>query len=461
MKCLLILFACLLFILFGCRQSAVETISHSADSSDIDYSLPDWAKDATIYEVNIRQYTPEGTFHAFTEHLPRLKSMGVDILWFMPIYPISEKNKKGTLGSPYAVSDYKAVNPEFGTVEDFDAMVSAIHQLDMHIILDFVPNHTGWDHHWITEHKDWYTQDSEGHVVDPIDPGTGKSWGWTDVADLNYDNSDMREAMIDAFKYWITQRQVDGYRMDVAHNVPQDFWETARDTLFSLDRDIFMLAEAEEPQQRNNEVFHASYGWEVHHILNDIAQGKKDVTHINEWKKRDESKFNKGFHMMFTSNHDENSWNGTEFERMGDAHKMMAIWAATFDGMPLIYSGMEEPLTRRLEFFEKDPINFKDFKYQDFYTQLFGLKHRNKALWNGTYGGQTIVLNDSKDVLIYKREKDKDRIVAILNMTSQDQKVTWPIEINGINSTILTDKTTILDNEILLGPWGYYVASNR
>ncbi len=453
----LLIFSLSLLLLWSCRQESKAPAS--TETIAIDYSLPEWAKDAVIYEVNTRQYTPEGTFNAFSEHLPRLKKMGVDILWFMPIYPISEKNRKGSLGSPYAVSDYTAVNPELGTEEDFDRMVAKIHELGMHLILDFVPNHTGWDHKWISSHKDYYTQDSLGNVIDPIDPETGESWGWTDVADLNYDNPDMRQAMIDAFQYWITDRDVDGYRMDVAHNVPHDFWLDARDSLFALDRPIFMLAEAEIAEQRNDEVFHTSYGWEVHHILNEIAQGKKNVSDIRDWMERDREKFNKGFHMMFTSNHDENSWNGTVFERMGDAHKMMAIWAATFEGMPLIYSGMEEPIDRRLEFFERDPIIFDDLAYEDFYTELFSLKHKNKALWNGEYGGKTKILNEDDNVLIYSREKAGDKIIGILNMTDQPQTVDMRIDI-AEPGTVLSDAAKVSSGSIELGPWGYYLVSN-
>jgi len=299
------------------------------------FGLPAWAKSANIYEVNIRQYTPEGTFNAFATHLPRLKKMGVDILWLMPIFPISEAKRKGELGSYYAVSDFREVNPEFGTMSDMESLITAAHNLDMKIILDWVPNHTGWDHVWLKDHKDYYTQDSLGNVIDPIDPGTGKSWGWTDVADLNYDNKEMRAEMINDLLMWVNEKETDGFRFDVAHNVPNDFWEDAKSQILAADGEQFLLAEAEIAEQMNSELFHMAYGWEFHHIINDIAKGEKNVTAIDEWLTKDAKEYKKGIKMHFTSNHDENSWAGTVFERMKDSHLAFAVLTATFDGLSM------------------------------------------------------------------------------------------------------------------------------
>jgi len=463
---------CVLLIIttIGCKQEVKESTAPAPVTtppvveelrSPTDYSLPEWAKDANLYEVNIRQFTEEGTFKAFMEHIPRIKSLGVDILWFMPMYPISKKKRKGTLGSYYAVSDYKAVNPEFGTMADFEAMVAAIHAAGMHLILDWVPNHTGWDHHWITEHPEWYTQDAEGNIIDPIDPGTGKSWGWTDVADLNYDNAEMRKEMISDMIFWIKEKNIDGFRMDVAHNVPDDFWLECRNALFAERRPLFMLAESEIESHRNNRYFHATYGWKMHHLLNEIAQGKKSPAEIDKLLIEDRKNFRKGFHIHFTSNHDENTWNGTVMERMGDAHLAFSALAMTMDGMPLLYGGQEEPLEHRLAFFEKDNIDFGEYRYKNFYTRLMLEKHSNIAMWNGKYGGKAekILINDD-DIYGFIRKREGQKLIALFNLTDKQKTFDMPVGIKGTN--ILTDEKIKWygNKEMSLEPWEFYLVRN-
>jgi glycosidase len=421
----------------------------------IDFVLPEWAKADNIYEVNIRQYTPEGTFKAFEAHLPRLKEMGADILWLMPIFPISEEKRKGPLGSYYAVSDFREVNPQFGTKQDMIDLIKSIHASGMKIILDWVPNHTGWDHTWISTHPEYYTQDADGNIIDPIDPATGESWGWTDVADLNYDNKDMRVAMIEDLEYWITEMGIDGYRMDVAHGVPFDFWQEVATSLTTVKPDVFLLAEAEIPQQLNENTFHACYGWAFHHILNDIAKGEKNVGDIRNWLANEKVKFQKGNLMHFTSNHDENSWAGTEETRMGEGVKAFAVLVSTFDGIPLVYSGQEEPLTRMLKFFEKDDIEFKDYAYADFYKSLLTLKHDHKALWNAPYGGDLTIISDSDHVFAFKREKDGDEVTVIINLSKENQSIELEESISG--TELFSKQPVTLDGTVELTPYQYYV----
>ena len=354
-----------LLTLFSCKTGSDAVASFEKPR------VPEWHKNAVIYEVNLRHYTKENTFRSFETHLPRLKEMGVDILWFMPLTPISKKNRKGELGSPYSVGDYMATNPDYGTMEDFKHMVQAIHDAGMHVIMDWVPNHTGWDNPWITQHPEWYTKDSLGNITDPIDYNTGKSWGWTDVADLNYDIPEMRQEMIRTLKYWITETNIDGYRMDVAHGVPVDFWETVADSLYAI-KPLYMLSEGEVPDIVNNGTFVADYAWEMHHLLNDIAasqgenskkpvnmvngnptEGYKNMTlktalHIDTLIQKKSALYKKGYQMQFTSNHDENSWAGTEFARMGKGHKAFAVLTATLPGIPLIYSGQESAMDKQL-----------------------------------------------------------------------------------------------------------------
>lgn len=276
------------------------------------------------------------------------EDLGVDILWFMPIHPIGELNRKGSLGSYYSVRDYKAVNPEFGTMEDFKNLVNKAHELGFKVILDWVANHTSFDHQWATDHPEWYTRDEKGNIVSPFD--------WTDVADLKYDNNPaLWDAMIDALKFWVVEANIDGYRCDVAGMVPVAFWEKARTELDAV-KPVFMLAEDEGQRDLMKKAFDANYGWEFHHIMNNIAKGEKNAADVWAYFAKEDTLFAPtSFRMMMTSNHDENSWNGTEFERMGDGAKAFAVMAYTIPGFPMMYNGQEVALNKRLLFFEKIP----------------------------------------------------------------------------------------------------------
>jgi glycosidase len=410
-------------LFFAACNSATPEVAETETVETAEADPLDWVKNANIYEVNVRQYSAEGDFKGFEQHLTRLKEMGVDILWFMPIYPISEARRKGTLGSYYAIADYTAVNPNFGTMEEFKALVDKIHSMGMKVILDWVPNHTGWDHAWITEHPEYYTKNKDGEITDPIKED-GESWGWTDVADLDYSNQEMRKSMIEEMKFWLSDVDVDGFRCDVAGEVPDDFWAEARPALDAV-KPVFMLAEAEHAPHRNEGHFHMSYGWSFHHLMNDIAQGKKNASDIDAWNKEYREEYKKGWAMHFLTNHDENSWNGTIEERMGDAHKALGVLAFTFEGMPLIYSGQEAGLNKRLEFFEKDEIDWSDLSLQPFYQKLLTLKHENPALWNGSHGGVSSRIETTNDeaVYAYSREKDGRKIVVVINLTNKQQEV--------------------------------------
>ena len=448
-------------LMIGCNTTGQqpEEARNVEGNQQSDYELPrvpDWHKNACIYEVNLRQFSEEGTFKAFEAQIPRLQKMGIDILWFMPVHPVSKKKRKGELGSPYAVGDYYGVNPRFGTMKDFKEMLSAIHKAGMYCIIDWVPNHTGWDNPWITAHPDWYTKGPDGQITDPINQDSGESWGWTDVADLNYDIPEMREGMIDAMSFWIKDVGIDGFRVDVAHSVPADFWDEAAKALYAI-KPIFMLAEAEIPGLVNSGAFVMDYSWEMHHLLNEIAKSqgagknaikleqgnvveggatehtRKTALDIDSILIKKNKQYTKGYKMHFTSNHDENAWAGTVMERMGDGHKTFAVLTATFNGMPLLYSGMESAMDKRLEFFKKDAIEWGDYSYADFYTTLFELKDENQALWNGEYGGPLVKIATGNDENIYAftREKEGDKVVVILNLSASDQN----FKLNGINVT--------------------------
>jgi len=441
-----------LLIVSCASPSPKETTEQLNTKSAKVYTHPAWAKNATIYEVNVRQYTEEGTFAAFEKEMPRLKAMGVDILWIMPIHPIGEINRKGSLGSYYAVKDYQKVNPEFGTIDDFKKLVSTAHELGMYVILDWVANHTSWDNWLVQSHPDWYTRDSLGIIVPPVAD-------WSDVADLNYEVSELREYMAQSLEFWVKEANIDGYRCDVAGMVPIDFWETVRTRLDSI-KPVFMLAEWESNEAMS--AFDMVYGWEFHHIMNQIAQGKKDIAALDTYFAKVDSLYDADdYFMNFTSNHDENSWNGTEFERMGSAAQTMAVLAATVPGMPLIYSGQEAKLEKRLSFFEKDPIDWKNDELEDFYKKLLTLKHDNKALWNGASGGSfEKVATGNPSVYSFNRVKDTDQVVVILNFSAKEQTVSLQNEkIVGNFASLFTQENVTLTSEspIKMEPWGYLV----
>ena len=452
-KSWIILFLCILSIL-SCKSPTENKEMEQKETTP--FGLPEWAKSANIYEVNIRQYTPEGTFKAFKRHLSRLQTMGVDILWFMPIYPISETKKKGSLGSYYAVSDFRHTNSKFGTILEFDSIITEAHKLGMKVILDWVPNHTGWDHVWIKNHPDYYTKDSLGNIIDPLNEH-GESMGWADVADLNYDNTTMRQEMTSDMLFWINEHNIDGFRYDMAMLVPLDFWKETMPVLRAARPDLFFLAESEVHDHLNQDCFHSIYAWSLHHTLNDIAKGKKNATAIDAWMTHDKPKASKGSYLMFTSNHDENSWSGSEIERMGEAHKAFAVLVNTIEGISLTYSGQEEPMPKRLEFFEKDDIGFKNFAYADFYKLLNTLKHENPALWNGEYGGSMVRILQDDNIYAFTREKDGHKITVILNLSKQKQVKKSDIVIEGTDLFSGKHIKYLIGNDISLAPWEFLV----
>ncbi|KXK37337.1 MAG: alpha-amylase [Saprospiraceae bacterium] len=431
----------------------------TAAFSNVTY-WPEWAKASSLYEVNIRQYTPEGTFDAFSHHLERLKNMGVDILWFMPVFPISTTRRKGKLGSYYAVSDYRAVNPELGSKASLKQLIDQIHALGMYIIIDWVPNHTGWDHVWMEQHPDFYTKDISGKISEPLD-NTGKSIGWTDVADLNYDNQKMRQTMIEDMIYWLTEMKVDGFRQDMAMLVPLDFWREVSDELRVVNQDVFMVAESEEAEHLRSGCFHAIYGWNAHHLFNSIAQHKAPFRVLDEWLNVYNNMNLPGSYMFFTSNHDENSWSGSEIERMGEAHQAFAVVSFTLSGIPLIYSGQEEPIPYRLKFFDKDLIDFRHFAYEGFYKSLLQLKRDNKAMWNSYFGAPVQRIMIDSPIFAFEREKDDNKVSVLVNLTPQHQKAASDRVISGKNAFDQSEVYFEPGHEIQLLPWEWLIVVNN
>lgn len=416
--------------------------------------VPEWSEYASLYEVNIRQYTEEGTFEAFAKHLPRLRELGVDILWFMPIHPIGEKNRKEPMGSYYSVKDYKGVNPEFGTLEDFKELVDKCHGLGFKVVIDWVANHSAWDIDWVFKNPEWYAQDANGQPVSPYD--------WTDVIQLDYNQHYMREAMIEAMEFWVKEADIDGFRCDVAGMVPVDFWEDSRERLEKI-KPVWMIAENADNMLLMNEAFNANYGWPFHHEMNQIAKGSEPASAIFEiFDEMAQHYPEGGYPMQFTTNHDENSWNGTVFERLGDGHKAFAVLSYTIPGMPLIYSGQEAGMNKRLKFFDKDPIDWSDETLFPFYKKLNQLKGENKALWNGNAGGwiEKIPNDQEKYVISFSREQGNSKVVTIINLSGEEQLTSVQVGAHdGVYTEYFSGKETTLPKRanFKLAPWEYKV----
>jgi len=431
-----ILLTGLLFtLLVGCKK---ENTENSTDSSEKIAVTPELAENAVIYEANIRQYSPEGTFTEFTKDIPKLKKLGVKIIWLMPIHEVGMKNRKAQgnvsietitdekekakyYGSHYSVKDYRSITSNYGTKEDFAKLVKTAHENGIYVILDWVANHTAWDHPWVTQHNDYYTRDKNGKMIAPFD--------WTDVAELDFANQNMRKAMIADMKYWLTDFDIDGFRCDVAGEVPTDFWDDASKELNKV-KPVFMLAEAEKPELLKN-AFDMQYGWELHHIYNGIAKGEKTVKDLDTYMTKIDTLLQKDdINMYFTSNHDENSWNGTEYERMGDAVATFAALSFTMPGMPLIYNGQEYDLKKRLRFFEKDTIPHTVGNMMAVYEKLGKLKVENAALNGGKNKAayQRLTTSDDSKILAFERAKDSKKVLFLGNLTKSNQTFTSAIE---------------------------------
>lgn len=375
-----------------------------------------WSSDSNIYEVNLRQYTPEGSFLGFAKHLPRLRDMGVEILWFMPITPISKLGRLGTRGSYYACSDYLNTNPEFGTIQDFQRLVDQAHELGFKVLIDWVANHTGLDHVWTSEHPSFYRKNTDGLFYD--------AHGWADVIDLNYDSPELRSAMIEAMQFWVETARIDGFRCDMAHLVPLDFWREARIVLDSI-KPLFWLAECEEIMY--HEVFDASYTWKWLHVMEAYWKKNSDMQGLIQVLYYYRHQFpENALRAFFTSNHDENSHSGTEYERMGEAAIPFAVFSCLYDGLPLIYSGQEIPNKKRLLFFDKDEIDWNQpSQLSDFYKTLLRLRKTNPALKGGIFGRKPTILSNTvpENILSFIRRYEQNEVLVLINFSAETRSV--------------------------------------
>ncbi len=456
------LFAALLVFFPACTTKKGDSKKDSPAGDDryiprnyVELKHPEWSKNATIYEVNVRQYTAEGTFNAFAAHLPRLKEMGVDIIWLMPIHPIGVKNRKGSLGSEYSVKDYYGVNPEYGNLDDLKALVKKIHEMGMHVILDWVANHSAWDNPLAAEHPDWYTKTPEGNFQPT------PWYDWDDVIDFDYNVPAMRKYMTDALKYWVKEADIDGYRCDVAGFIPVDFWDNARAELDAINP-VFMLAEWES-RDLYKKAFDMTYAWSLWDKMKDATTHKKGVGGLVEYMAHDVSTVPRdAYRMTFTDNHDKNSWEGNQFSNFGDGLPACMVLCSVINGMPLVYSGQEAGLAHSLKFFDKDTIEWKAHPFYDLYKRLFALKHQNPALWNGARGGEMVrIYNDQPGTVIsFSREKDGNRVIPVFNFSDKPVSVILQTKYQaGAYTDYFTGNPVELKGEdrLSLPAWGYSV----
>ena len=443
---------------------ANETVSPNADvieTAEVQQTLskhihPDWSRDAVIYEINVRQYSEAGTFEAVREDLPRIKELGVDILWLMPIHPIGEVKRKGSMGSPYAVKDYFGINPEFGTEEDFRRFVDDAHAQGFKVILDWVANHTAWDNQKIFDRPEWYTTNEDGEIIHP--EGTD----WEDVADLDYDDPELREYMGDALVYWVEEFGIDGYRCDVAGMVPTEFWNDVRPRLDAI-KPTFMLAEWQEPEL-HEEAFSATYAWRWKEIMQDIVKGEANATNLAGYYADYQSDWPKGaMRMTYTDNHDQNTWDGLAQEIYGDAYEAAIVLSFTGDGIPLIYSGQECMNPNQLAFFEKDEIVWNcDDQVNGLFKDLVQLKTDNQVLHNGPWGvpSTQIETTNPDNILSFIRQNEDDNAVLVVaNLSDQEQSFTFAdATSHGDYMTFRSNESVTIGVEARTLPaWGWAV----
>ena len=467
---ILIIFSWLATVFLGCQNNPGPPVQQESNSlpqpSGVFPATPEWASQGVLYECNIRQFSASGNFDGVREQLPRLKELGIDILWLMPIYPIGKERRKGAMGSPYSVQDYYGINPEFGNAADLHALIQAVHAQNMKIILDWVPNHTSWDAVWKAKHPEYYTR-LNGDFTVPINEHGEPITDWSDVCDLDYNNPEMRRAMIDAMQYWIRNFDIDGYRVDMAGMVPNDFWAQVRPALDSL-KSVFMLAEWQDEPGHFQSCFNANYGWHWKDITKDIWNGRQQPHALDTLLRYLDGYYPEGyFQLYFTQNHDENTWNGTDAELYGASADAFGVLAFTWQGIPMIYNGQEDGLSQRLAFFDRMPIHWKKFARQDFYAKLCALRHINRAVWAGSAGGklEKIPSDAEEKVYAFSREKAGDRVLVMLNLSKDRVTVTLrpPEAVIGPYANVFARSTLQVTREITLTmkPWEYLVFSNK
>jgi alpha-amylase len=456
----------------GCGRGAQAPVEPDtpqlmdASPTESAYTGPDWAPGAVLYQINVRHFSREGTLNGVRKQIDRLHRLGVDVLWLMPVQPSGIRKRKGPLGSPYAIRDYRAVDPAYGSLDDVRELVKVAHQKGMKVILDWVPNHTAWDHTWMQAYPHFYTR-INGQPTVPLDERGEPIADWSDVAELNYDEPELERAMIGAMTYWLKETDIDGFRMDMAALVPFSFWRQVRPALEAV-KPVFLLAECQDHPEIFQHGFHADYGWRFKDVTRGIASGLRPATALDSLYNHLQAVYPEGYYQLyFTQNHDENAWHGAERELFGDAADAMNALMFTWQGMPLIYNGQEAGLDKRLKFFQRDPIRWKNYPRTTFFQQLCDLRHRNRALWSGSSGGKLEKISSTDDQYVYAffRQAGEDKCLAVFNLSPARRgfqlevadRMTGPYMDAFGNSTVTVGHAI----DLTLEPWSYIVLSNR
>lgn len=447
-----LLLSCLIFslLLSSCKQAVKKEKEEvpAQSTTQVGATVPP-VSDVIMYEIFVRNFTSEGTFNAILPRLHDLKQLGVNTLWLMPIQPLGVEKKKGTYGSPYSIRNYTELNPDFGTKADFRRLVDSVHALGMYIIIDEVANHTAWDNPWVKEHPEWYTHDSTGKIIPPVAD-------WTDVADLNFDNADLRKEMIRTMEYWIDSFNIDGYRCDAAWGVPDDFWKECIATLRKI-RPVIMLAEADEAAMFADG-FDIVYGWKMYQNLKAVWKGDSSVASLNRTLKREESKYPADYRALrFSTNHDENSWDNlpqTVFTTV-DGSRAAFVFMLSLPGTPLVYNGQEVGYATRINLFEKYVIAWNASpELRKWYEEVLKLYGSSNVLKKG----DITMMNAGDDVVAIKRTYEGQELVTLINVRNKAVTATTPGEIISNHYVdVLTGNPVLIGKSIDLRPFDFII----
>lgn len=412
-------------------------------------SMPE-TEDVVIYEVNLRAFSSTGDLQGVINRLTEIKALGINTIWLMPIY---EEGVLNSVHSPYSVKDYKKVSTEYGSLADLRTLTTQAHQLGISVILDWVANHTSWDNAWISGHPDWYSQNAAGNIIIP--PGTN----WNDVADLNFNNADMKLAMIDAMKYWVLEANVDGFRCDYADGVPFEFWQDAITTLNSIsNRHLLFLAEGTRADHYTAG-FHLTYGWNFYTACKNVWSGTTSSslynTHLSEYTNTPAGKHK----IRFTTNHDESAWDASPWSLFnGKAGALAASVSAIFmGGVPLIYSGQEVGRSTTTPFFTNSPINWTiNQDMLQAYKDMLAFHNQSAAARKGTISNFV----NSSNVLCIKKVLGSESVVIIVNVRNSTQSYAVPSPLTGTWTNALTNASYTLGSTVSLAPYQYILLKN-
>lgn len=430
-----------------------EDLMKTPERDELTPPLPDWANGAIVYEVFPRSFSAQGGFKGLEDRLSELRDLGVTVVWLMPIHPIGAKNRKGTLGSPYAVADFYGVNPDYGTLADFRSLVRAAHAMGLRIIIDLVANHAAWDNPLVTEHPDWFTKNDKGEIIAP-------NADWHDVADFDYSRPELRAWMMRMMAYWIKEMDIDGFRCDVAEMVPLDFWKEAREFL-GRGKKILMLAEGTDPKQHLNG-FDVTYAWNTYDLLGPIYAGKLPASSLGEVLRREDLQFPRGAtRLRFLSNHDKNVYDMPAVQRYGvEGAKAAAVLMTVLPGMPLIYNGDEIGNTRRLDLFEKVPIDWRkdSAQFRAHYKVLNSLRTQVPSLRSGT--ATVVTAGVPAPLFVMTRKTESETSLTVINFSKKAVKASITIPGNPVFTHLYSEgKVDFAGTSMTvnLPAWGFWV----